>query len=350
MHLHHQTFTVRKRFALRISRGTTDRTTNVWVRLEQDGIEGWGEASPFEGGKQPQTTEAILTALDRLRSPLEPVSLWEHQRMDDILAVEPVPSAVRTAIDIARQDWLGKKVGLPLWKLWGLDRDRIPATSVTIGISSPAAACDRLRAWQDVLNPTVLKVKLGNPDGVAADRAMLTALLEVAPADRQIYVDANGGWSVEDAIGMSHWLADRGIEYIEQPLPLGDAAAYAKLYAQSPLPIFVDESCWTSRDIPPLAHCVHGVNIKLMKCGLAEALRAIHTARACGLKTMLGCYSDSTLANTAAAHLSPLVDYVDLDSHLNLMDDPFTGAVLQAGRVRPNDLPGLGVGHHADCA
>ncbi len=173
---------------------------------------------------------------------------------------------------------------------------------------------------------------------------MLLAVKEAAPHISQISVDANGGWTVDAALKMAFWLADQGVTYIEQPLPKGQEADLAKLYYQSPLPIFVDESCFTSRDIPLLLDRVHGINIKLLKSGgLTEALRMIHTAKAFGLKVMFGCYSDSSLLNTALAHLSPLADHLDLDSHLNLRDDPFVGAGFENGRVVPNKQPGLGV-------
>ena len=160
----------------------------------------------------------------------------------------------------------------------------------------------------------------------------------------KLSIDANGGWNLEDAIEMSHWLADLGVEYLEQPLARGDEERLEKLKQDSPLPIFADESCFTSRDIPGLVNRVDGINIKLMKAGgLTEAMRMIHTARAHDLQVMFGCYSDTVLANSAAAQLSPLADYLDLDSHLNLIDDPFIGAGLINGRLIPSDAPGLGV-------
>ncbi|HEY9640953.1 MAG TPA: enolase C-terminal domain-like protein, partial [Coleofasciculaceae cyanobacterium] len=217
-------------------------------------------------------------------------------------------------------------------------------TSVTIGISTPEAAQQRMRSWLALTTVKAVKVKLGSPAGVEADRAMLKAVQAVAPPEAKFSVDANGGWSLEAAIAMSHWLADQGITYIEQPLPEGQEADLPPLYRQSPLPIFVDESCFTSRDIPKLADRVHGINIKLMKSGgLTEAMRMVHTAQAHGLQIMFGCYSDSTISNTAAAQLAAFADHLDLDSHLNLRDDPFSGAVMQAGCLMPNDLPGLGV-------
>ncbi|NDJ17721.1 dipeptide epimerase [Myxacorys almedinensis] len=351
MEIQIQTFTVHKRFALTISRGTTAQTTNVWIRIEQDGVEGWGEASPFSMGEKPQTTAAIARSLQAIAPLLKSLHPLERQRIEHLLGQAKLPSAARAALDVALHDWLGKYAGLPLWQLWGLERDRIVSTSVTIGISTPEAAKQRVLDWlgkgtaesprRDI---QALKVKLGSPEGIAADQAMFTAVQETAPNIAQISVDANGGWTVESTLKMAHWLAERGVTYIEQPLPKGRETELTKLFYLSPLPIFVDESCFTSRDIPMLSDRVHGINIKLMKSGgLSEALRMIHVAKAYDLKIMFGCYSDSTLLNTALAHLSSLADHLDLDSHLNLLNDPFIGASFENGRVVPNDQSGLGV-------
>jgi L-Ala-D/L-Glu epimerase len=351
MQLQIQTFTVHKRFALRISRGTTAQTHNIWIRIEQDGIEGWGEASPFSIGENPQTTETIARSLQAIAPLLKALHPLERQRIDQLLSQARISSAARAAIDIALHDWLGKSAGLPLWQLWGLERDRIVPTSVTIGINTPEGAKQRVKDWlgkgtlesprQDI---RALKVKLGSPEGIEADQAMFEAVLEAAPTIEQISVDANGGWTVESALKMAHWLSDRKVTYIEQPLAKGQESELTKLFYLSPLPIFVDESCFTSKSIPALSDRVHGINIKLMKSGgLSEALRMIHTAKAHDLKVMFGCYSDSSLMNTALSHLSPLADYLDLDSHLNLIDDPFVGAMFESGRVIPNQEPGLGV-------
>lgn len=347
-----ETFTVHKRFALTISRGTTSHTTNLWVRVEHEGIEGWGESSPFSTGTHPQTTEILLESLQRVTPLLEKFTPLDRQEIEQILTEIKLPSAAWAGLDMALHDWLGKKVGLPLWKLWGLERDRIVPTSVTIGINSPEGARKRVRDWlgekaSDRTSPQyqVIKIKLGSSDGIEADQSMFLSVLDEAPAHTHISVDANGGWSFEDAIKMCHWLEKYGIKYVEQPLsPLAALNELFQLYHESPLPIFVDESCFKSRDIPHLASCVHGINIKMMKSGgLTEAMRMIYTAKACGLQVMFGCYSDSVLANTAAAQLSPLADYLDLDSHLNLINDPFRGALLENGRLLPNNLPGLGV-------
>jgi L-Ala-D/L-Glu epimerase len=340
-------FTVNKRFPLTISRGTTAQTTNVWVRISDDGIEGWGEASPFGVGNHRQSTDTIKDSLDLIAPLLQAFSPLQRQEIEQVLTQNQVPSAARAALDMAMHDWLGKRVGLPLWQIWGLDRNQIVPTSVTIGINSPEGAKTRARDWLQFTDVRLFKVKLGSPDGIDADQKMLLAVREEAP-EIELFVDANGGWSLEDAIAMCNWLSNLGIKYVEQPLPRGQEKSLAKLKEHSPLPIFVDESCFASSDIPDLANYVDGINIKLMKSGgLTEAMRMVHTARAYRLQVMFGCYSDSSLANTAALQLAPLADYLDLDSHLNLIDDPFTGALLKEGRVLPNDLPGLGVQHSA---
>ena len=343
-----ETFTVNKRFPLTISRGTTTQTTNILVTVEQDGIEGWGEASPFSLGNYRQSTQMLKESLNQVTLLLNNFSPLKRQQIELVLQKAQVPSSAQAALDIALHDWLGKKVGLPLWRLWGLNRNAIVPTSVTIGINPPEAARARVRDWLQFTDVRVLKVKLGNPNGIKADQEMLIAVREEAPT-QELYVDANGGWNLEDAVVMCNWLADFGVKYVEQPLAQGEEDKLAQLKKRSPLPIFVDESCLTSRNIPQFANCIDGINIKLMKAGgLSEAMRMVHTARSHNLQVMFGCYSDSSLSNTAAAHLSPLADYLDLDSHLNLKDDPFTGATIQNGRVLPNDQPGLGVSRAAE--
>ena len=290
----------------------------------------------------------LQESLNQVTPLLSNFSPLERQQIELVLQKAQVPSSAQAALDIALHDWLGKKVGLPLWRLWGLNRNAIVPTSVTIGINLPEAARARVRDWLQFTDVRVLKVKLGSPNGIKADQEMLIAVREEAPT-QELYVDANGGWNLEDAVVMCNWLADFGVKYVEQPLAQGEEYKLAQLKKRSPLPIFVDESCLTSRDIPQFANCIDGINIKLMKAGgLSEAMRMVHTARSHNLQVMFGCYSDSSLSNTAAAHLSPLADYLDLDSHLNLKDDPFTGATIQNGRVLPNDQPGLGVSRAAE--
>ena len=348
MQIEIQPFTVHKRVPLTISRGTTAGSTNIWLRIRADEIEGWGEASPFSVGDRGQTPAQIERDLKTLASALQALHPLQRQAVESLLVSSHICSAARAAVDVALHDWLGKRAQLPLWQLWGLDCDRITPTAVTVGISAPNDAAARLQAWCQQQTVASVKIKLGSPEGMEADQAMFAAALAEVPAGAKVSVDANGGWRLSAAIAMSHWLYQRGVSYLEQPLAVSDDADLPELCAKSPLPIFIDESCFTTADIPRLAHCVHGINIKLMKCGgLIEAQRMIYTARACGLQVMFGCYSDSAISNTALAHLSPLADHVDLDSHFNLKDDPFTGAQLQEGALIPNSQPGLGLTYHA---
>ena len=341
-----ETFTVHKKFALQISRGTTAQTTNIWLRLQADNVEGWGEASPFSIDKnQPQNSFALLAEFKQIIPRLLSFHPLQRQEINHLLQKLQVSSSIQAAVDMALYDWLGKKAGLPLWQILGLNCDRIVPISATIGISTPAAALNRLRDWQKTLDLKTIKLKLGSPQGIAADRAMVTAIRDSAPQTK-IMVDANGGWSFADAVKMADWLASQQVEYIEQPLPVALDGQLKSLCERSPLPIFVDESCFTSADIPRLANSVAGVNLKIMKTGgLSSAIEAIQIAKACNLKVMFGCYSDSSLANTAMAQIAPFADYLDLDSHLNLTDDPFQGATIDSGRLLPNSQPGLGVKH-----
>ncbi|PZV10185.1 MAG: dipeptide epimerase [Leptolyngbya sp.] len=341
-----QPFTVHKRVPLTISRGTTAQSTNLWLKLSAEGIEGWGEAAPFSIGTHRQTLAMLQADIVRLQTAIAPYHPLERQAVESVIGVLSLHSATRAALDVALWDWCGKFVGQPIWRLLGLDLGCIQPTSVTVGISSPEAAHQRSQDWLQQTSARALKVKLGSPQGIAADQAMFQAVYDHIPATVSLSVDANGGWNLEEAQHMAAWLSDRRVTHLEQPLPVSQDVDLAKLRQNSPLPIFVDESCFSSSDIPRLMDSVDGINIKLMKAGgLTEALRMIHTARACGLQVMFGCYSDSSLANGAMVQLSPLADYLDLDSHLNLRDDPFTGLTLVDGRLLPSAHPGLGLSH-----
>ncbi|ROI04190.1 dipeptide epimerase [Microcystis aeruginosa FACHB-524] len=343
MLLNWQTFTIHKRVPLTISRGTTSENTNIWLQISEENIEGWGEASPFDITSEEKKPDKILQELNSIAPILQSFHPCQRQEIEKILWQNQISSATRAAIDTALHDWLGKKANLPLWQIFGLDRSLIPPVSVTIGLNSPENVGKRVLDWLEIGDFSLLKVKLGSPDGIEADRAIILAIKEIVP-HLPLTVDANGGWRFSDAVKMCQWLKEKGVIYVEQPLSVGQERDLIDLYQKSPLPIFVDESCFSSQDIPKLADRVHGINIKLMKAGgLAEVQRMIHVAQACRLQIMFGCYSDSSLANTALAHLGPLVNYLDLDSHLNLRDDPFTGLSLEKGRLQPNNSPGLGV-------
>ena len=343
MRIELEIFTMNKLFPLTISRGTTSQSTNLWLRLHHEDITGWGEASPFRMDGASYTAGGLRDELAAIAPLLDTLTPWQHQAITEKLRQTTLSNPARAALDTALHDWLGKALGVPLWQLWGLDLSKIMPISATIGISTPSDAVSRLKQWIPITGGGVFKVKLGSPAGIKADQEMLRAIRREAP-EATLMVDANGGWSLTDALFMSDWLANQGVIYVEQPLPRGQERDLPQIYARSPLPIFADESCWTSRDIKPLSDRVHGINIKLMKAGgLREVWQMIHTARSLDLKIMFGCYSDSSLANTAMAQLSPLADYLDLDSHLNLADDPFCGANLIKGSLIPTDQPGLGV-------
>lgn len=344
MRLRAITFTVHKRIPLTISRGTYRENPIVGVQVEHEGIQGWGEACPFSIVDPPQTLTDLLSGIQALTPLVEDCTPWERQRLEEQWQGLGIPSAILAAVDMALYDWMGKRVKQPLWRLWGLDPGRCPLTTVTLGIATPEQAQARAQQWMEQVQARAFKLKLGHPEGIEADQDMVLAVQEVVPVGSLLTVDANGGWTLEESLHMCNWLAGQGVACIEQPLERGLEQQMTTLWHQSPIPILADESCLDSRDIRDLVGCVHGINIKLMKCGgLTEALRMIHTARAYGLHIMLGCYGNTALANTAAAHLGPLVDYLDLDSHLNLTDDPFEGAMMDEGRLVPSERYGLGV-------
>lgn len=344
--LSHTVLRLQKRVPLTISRGTSTHSELLWIRWNEDGCEGWGEAAPFAIDAQPQRLDTLLAALEAQRPWLEQSSAWSRDEVERRLWTAAAPSALIAGINQAMHDWMGKRLGQPVWRLLGLSGEPGPLTSVTIGISSPEAARTRARQWLEVGDVRAFKVKLGAPAGITADQAMFEAVREAIPAGARVSVDANGGWNPPDAVVMARWLGERGVDHLEQPLAAGKEEHLAALQAASPVPILVDESCKTAADIPALAGKVAGINIKLMKCGgLDGALRLVHAARAHGMKILVGCYGSTALGNTCAATLGPLVDYLDLDSHLNLSADPFAGAILRGGRLQLPTTPGFGLIH-----
>ncbi|HEY0023480.1 MAG TPA: dipeptide epimerase [Longimicrobium sp.] len=312
----------------------------VWVRIrDEDGVEGWGEASPqpFYG----ETADTVLAVLPRLADALQSASGGDPfalETMDEALhhALAHHGSA-RVAISCALHDLVGKKLGVPVWKLWGLNPAAAPKSSFTIGIDE----LDVMRAKvREAAGYPILKIKVGTP----RDREILAMIREEAP-DAVIRVDANTGWTAKQTIAAMPMLQEFGVEFVEQPLPAHDLAGLKLVRENSPLPIIADESVETAADVAKLAGVVDGVNIKLSKCGsLREAIRIVHAARAHGMSVMLGCMIESTLGIAAAIQLTPLVDYVDLDGAALLASDPFRGPGLEAdGTLRFNTEPGLGV-------
>lgn len=358
--------TLTKAVPLAISRGTTASVRRLVVELEHEGLVGRGETGGFETGHRAYAIEAVAAELEALLprfASAEGLALGADlpafQALEPWLA--PLSPPARCAIDLALHDWWGQKLGQPLWRLWGLDRAACGPTSVTLGLGEVERVLARLDLWQERLGcwPQRVKLKLGSPDGPGHDRALVLAvgrrLQEQAGRGEgtgtvsELQVDANGGWDVATAQPLIPWLAEQGVVLVEQPLPAqldpdADAASFEALDLSCPIPLVADESCWNLADLLRLAPHVDAVNIKLLKSGgLTEALLMAQTARSLGLDLMLGCYSDSALLNGAASQLLPMVRWPDLDSHLNLIDDPFEGPEHQGDRLLPSSRPGLGV-------
>lgn len=334
-----------KRHPLTISRGTIRGSTNVVVRVDHDGVIGLGEMAPSDVTGDDEASAADAVA--RWNEVFADVAPTARQEVDRRLGDDPAGPATRAALDMAMFDWLGRRAGLPVWRLLGAERDRTPPTSLTIGIDPPEVVRERVPEVLARTGARVLKVKLGQPGGPDADRELFAAAQEaaaVAGRPPSWRVDANGGWDAATATAMIEWLAARGVDLVEQPLAEGDEEALPAVVRASPVPVYLDESIRTSTDVARLADRMHGVNLKLMKCGgIGEAMRIVHTARAHRLGVMIGCMGETSLSIAAGAQVAPFVDHVDLDSHLNLLDDPFDGVPCVDGVVRASDGPGLGV-------
>lgn len=334
---------LKKRFPLRISRGEILGGENLFVSVSDGKLTGWGEMAPGETEGAASVAEGRAQLERFCADGLDGAShdIWARAH------VGGVGACALAALDMALWDLRAKQADMPLYRLLGLARRGV-VSSLTVGINPPDVVRERVPLLL-ARGAKALKIKLGSTDGIEADKAMFTAVQETAAgSDAALRVDANGGWSLADARHMMGWLAARGVEYIEQPLVQGAEDQLPDLFRDRALPIFVDESCRFSSDIPAFAHCVDGVNLKLMKCGgITEALRIVATARAHGLKTMIGCMGESSVSIAAGASLSALFDYIDLDSHLNLDPDPATGAPFEHGVTLPADQPGHGGRLHA---
>ena len=325
---------------LTISRGTQTTSDNLFVTLSDGAHEGVGELSPataseWTGARGQAQLEAFLTP-ERLADP-------NPHDLDAAARAAGIDPPARAALDVALWDLLAKRARMPLYRLLGLPRRAVP-TSVTVGINLPEVTRERVPEILRTTGARCLKIKLGSPEGREHDKAHFAAAAEAAAPFRAILrVDANGGWTPEEAIAMDLWLAERGVDYVEQPLRQGEESELPAVFRARRLPIFLDESVRDATSVPALADRCDGVNLKLMKTGgVTEALRLIAAARAHGLKTMIGCMSESSVAIAAGASLGALFDHIDLDSHLNLKPDPADGAPLVDGVVLPAERPGHG--------
>jgi L-Ala-D/L-Glu epimerase len=296
------------------------------VELEHDDVVGHGEAAPvYYRGESAASAREFLTSLPPLDDPFA---------LEDTLS-RTGDAAGRSALDAALHDWIGRRLGQPLWRLLGLSR-HAPVTSYTLGIDTLEGTRDRARRAAGF---RALKVKVGGTD----DLARLEAIR--AETEAVLRVDANEGWTLEEARELVPALVELGVELIEQPFPAADLESFRALRELDSLPpVIVDEGCQDLSDVAPAARYADGINIKLAKSGgLREAVRMVHAARALGLRVMIGCMVESQLGVAPAAQIASLADWVDLDGHLLLADEPFRGLQFDDGRVLPSHGPGLGV-------
>ncbi len=316
---------------------TYSRTTtpDVQVEITYDGVTGYGEASmPQYLGQTVQSVTAFLQKVDlsQFNDPFQ---------LEDILAyVDSLSSgdtAAKAAVDIALHDLVGKLLGAPWYKIWGLNKDKAPSTTFTIGIDTADVVKQKTRECANQFN--ILKVKLGREN----DKEMIETIRSVT--DLPIAVDINQGWKdKEKAIDEIFWLKEHGIVMVEQPMPKELRDDIAWLTEKSPLPIFADEAIQRLKDIKNVAGAYSGINIKLMKCtGMHEAWKMLNYARAIGMKVMVGCMTETSCAVSAAAQLSPAVDFADLDGNLLISNDRFKGMEVVKGKITLPDRPGIGV-------
>ena len=326
--------TLHTRHPFIIARGGNSEYRTLMVQItDPDGLEGWGEAAATRFyGETLETVQEAMPVYARLLGD-DPFQLETIERR--LESAMPGNAAARAAISAALHDLVGKRLEVPLWQLWGLDRAQAPKSTFTIGIDTPEMI--RRKVFEASEYP-ILKIKLGGDNDLATLRTIREA------TDRELRVDANCGWTRSHAIEMLPVLEDFGVTVLEQPVVPDDLDGLAEVRRHARIPVIADESCVTSADIPRLVGRVDGINIKLAKCGsLREALRMISIARAHGMMVMVGCMIESSLGISAAAHFTPLVDIVDLDGAALLRDDPFVGAAIPGGQVTLPTTPGLGV-------
>ncbi len=323
------------RHAFNLAKYSRTTTPDVQVEIEYDGLIGYGEASmPPYLGESVDSVVKFLSSLD-LGQFADPFRIEEiHDYME---TVAPDNRAAKASVDIALHDLCGKIMGQPWYRIWGLNPDKAPCTSFTIGIDTPEVVRQKVKEADTY---RVLKVKMGLDN----DKELVETIRSMT--DRPICVDANQGWSdKERALEMCHWLAERNCLFVEQPMNKSDFDDTAWLRERSPLPIIADEAIQRLADVERCKGVYDGINIKLMKStGMHEAYQMAILARALGMKVMLGCMTETSCAVTAAAHLSPLADWADLDGNLLISNDRFTGATIVDGQVYiPRNVPGLGI-------
>jgi L-alanine-DL-glutamate epimerase-like enolase superfamily enzyme len=306
---------------------------NVFIELKSENAVGYGEAAPsYFFHESPETIEHFFKQI-------QPDLNHDPLQVDFIMAQseKAVPGnyAAKAAINMALFDLIGKKLSLPVHKFLGTKNDLPLLTSFTIGIDRLDVIEEKVRAAK---NYPILKIKLGTPN----DFQIIETIRKITNC--RLRVDANEGWTKEEAVEKINWLETQNVELVEQPLPAEDIENMKWIRARVNLPLFADESVKTEKDIDKLTDAFDGINIKLMKCGgITEAMKMIKKAQQLNLKTMIGCFIESSLGITAAAHIAPLFDYIDLDGALLIKTDPFRGVKFINGQFTLPDMPGLGV-------
>ena len=322
-----------------ISRSTHAHYDIVYIYLEGEGITGRGEAAP--SGRYDEFTDDILNVL---KSGISlPESMSDPVAFSDIVLAQCKGiKALEVAFSMAILDWWCQMEAMPLYQYLDADPSIAPKTSYTISIGDPDLIPDKVHEGMPY---AILKVKLGI--GLSEDKAMMNAIRE--HTDKLIRVDANEGWDLSTGIEMCKWLADQNVEFVEQPFKSTNLTDTAELRSKSPLPLIADENSLYSGDIPGIEGVFDGINIKLMKCGsIFEAQKMIQMARERDMQIMLGCMIESSVGITAAAHLSPLVDYADLDGNLLINNDPYSGVLVEDGYLKLPGGSGLGVSLNSD--
>ncbi|MDR1526998.1 MAG: dipeptide epimerase [Dysgonamonadaceae bacterium] len=335
MKLTFRPYDLQLRHVFTIANSSRTSTPVILTEIEYEGVTGYGEASmpPYLGETQASVVEFLKKVnLEQFSTPFE---------LDDILTyVDKITennTAAKASIDIALHDLIGKLLGQPWYKIWGLDASKAPSTTFTIGIDTPEVVQQKTREDAPLYN--ILKVKLGRP----GDKEMIEAIRSVT--DKPLAVDANQGWTDKHfALDMIHWLKEKGIVMIEQPMSKYKLDDIAWITERSPLPIYADESFQRLPDVLRLKGAFTGVNIKLMKCtGMREAWKILTVARAANMDVMIGCMTETSCAISAASQLSPAVDFADLDGNLLISNDIYKGTTVVNGMLTLNDLPGIGI-------
>lgn len=335
MHLSFEPYELKLKHVFTVSSFSRSTTPDVQVRIDYDGYTGYGEASmpPYLG----QTVESVCSFLKKVDLEQFPDPFCIDDILTYIDSLSDGDSAAKAAVDIALHDLVGKIIGAPWHRMLGLNPEKTPNTTYTIGIDTDEMV--KLKTREVAGQFKILKVKLGTP----RDREMIRAIREVS--DLPIAVDVNQGWkNKKKALDEIFWLKEQGIVMVEQPMPKEMPDANAWLTERSPLPTFADEAIQRLKDIPAVKGAYTGINIKLMKCtGMREAWKMMNYARAEGMKVMIGCMTETSCAIAAAAQLSPAVDFADLDGNLLIANDIFRGTTVVDGKITLNQLPGIGI-------